>query len=63
MRVSAPHTRGYRAPGNGCGRGLERNGEGRDCIPATKTFLALRIAVNREVEALGQYFYLEPPPH
>jgi 16S rRNA (cytosine1402-N4)-methyltransferase len=28
--------------------------------PATKTFLALRIAVNRELEALGQFLFRTP---
>ena len=29
--------------------------------PATKTFLALRIAVNREMEELGQFLSRTPP--
>lgn len=38
-----------------------RNARGRQKLhPATKTFLALRIAVNREMEALGQFLSRTP---
>ena len=48
-----------RAPGNGCGRGTAARGR-QKLHPATKTYLALRIAVNREPEELGQFLSRTP---
>ena len=54
--VRARSHSGYRTPGNGCGRGPKSKGKRQKLHPATKTFLALRIAVNPEMEELGQFF-------
>jgi len=56
-RIAGPsfarvHT-GHRTSGNGCGRGPKSKGS-RSCI-RDKTFLALRIAVNREMENSGSF--------
>jgi len=58
-RLSARVHPGHRAPGNGVCRGPKARGRQR-LHPATKTFLALRIAVNREMEELEQFLTRTP---